>query len=88
MSKHHKFIFERKYTIPNSVLYFRDWEDFGPKNLPEYFDKGYQIFCKRLQEFSKLERTLEAQEERELTFMLDSLIHAKNAAFENKKSPQ
>ena len=82
MKKYQKFIFERKYIIPSGIMFFRDGEDFGPKNLPEYFNKGYQIFSRRLEEFKNLERPLEAEEERELTFMLEALIQAKNANYE------
>jgi hypothetical protein len=82
MVKKTRFIFERTYTMLSGVLLFRDWEDFGPKNLPEYFDKGYNIFCRKLEQFKILERPLTAEEEQELTFMMASLIHAKNARYE------
>ncbi len=87
-------MFEHSYTIPNcgftvsSAPFFegprflRDWEDFGPKNLPEYFNKGYGIFQQRLEQIKLLERALTAEEGQELTFMLEALIHAKNARYE------
>jgi hypothetical protein len=98
MSKQQKFIFEKSYTIPNrafvvsSSLFrdgsrvFKDWEDFGPQNLPEYFNKGYRIFLQKLEEFKNLERPLKTEEEQELNFMLEALIHAKNARYEDSKN--
>ncbi len=48
MAKDLNYIFKHSYIIPNDgSRLLRDWEDFGPKNLPEYFDNGYKIFQKK-----------------------------------------
>ncbi len=88
------FILEKMYHIPSGAFIvsgaplldrskiFKDWEDFGSEKLPEYFDNGYKKFQERLESFKVLTRPLSAEEEQELGFMLEALIHAKNAQFE------
>ena len=88
------FIFENFYRLPpqnfkvrlNPLLdgsgIFMDWEDFNPKNLVEYFDKGYEVLRQRLEEFKTLQRPLTEMEDQELKFMLEALIHAKNSLYE------
>ncbi len=77
-------MFKHSYIIPrDGSRLLMDWEDFGPKNLPGYFNKGYKVFQKKLAEFKLLSRPLTKQEEQELSFMLESLIHAKNSTYEN-----
>jgi len=89
-----QFIFENSYRLPHDHFkissglladpskIFEDWEDFNPKNLVEYFDKGYEILRGRLEEFKALKRPLTETEDQELKFMLDALIHAKNSLYE------
>ena len=67
------------YTIPTRVLLLRDWEDFGEKDLPVYFEKAYSIFLRRMEVMRRLDRPLNKQEEKELRFMLDALVEAKHA---------
>ncbi len=89
------FLNDNKYTIPNanylvsdflefeSSRIFKDWEDFSTEKLPEYFEKGYSLFLSKLQNFKTLNRALTKEEEQELSFMLEALVHAKNARYES-----
>ncbi|GEM_PF-4756825 len=54
------------------------WERFDEESLKEYFGKGYGIFLARLEEFRSLTRPLSREEEKELKFMLEALVTAKN----------
>ena len=57
----------------------RDWEEFGEKDLPVYFEKAYSIFLRRLECLRYSEKPLSDKEERELRFMLDALIEGHHA---------
>jgi hypothetical protein len=63
------------------VLKDSPWEEFEIDNLPDYINDGYNILLKRLLDFKNLKRPLTLYEERELEFMLSSLIHAKNSLY-------
>jgi len=53
------------------------WEEFGEQSLSKYFEKGMKKFKFKLEEFENLQRPLTQAEEKELRFMLDALIEAK-----------
>lgn len=61
------------------LLLHDKWEDFNEERLQEYFQKSYEIFLNRLKEFQNLKRPLSTREEKELTFMLEALMNAKNS---------
>lgn len=63
--------------MPLSVSFCRDWEEFGEKDLSAYFENAYALFLERLDIFRRLPRPLNAEEEKELRFMFDALIEAK-----------
>lgn len=72
-------------TIP-SFLRDRDkWEDFDEDKLEEYFSNSYEIFMDRLKEFRNGEKKITKEEEKELKFMLETLINTKNMLEETKK---
>ena len=75
---------DRMFSRPQ-IFKEAGWEKFSPTQLPVYFEDGFGIFENRLQKFRKLERVMTYEEERELQFMLESLIHAKNALYEYAK---
>lgn len=65
--------------MPLPMLCLRDWEDFGDKDLPVYFEKAHAIFLRRLEHMRDLDRSLTEREEKELRFMLDAVIAGKQA---------
>lgn len=58
------------------------WEDFSEYHIQQYFDKNYEMFLGVLQSFSRMDRGLTTGEQKELTFMLEALIDAKNILYE------
>jgi hypothetical protein len=76
------YVYCSNFVLPEFLKMFRDSPaEFKPDQLVGYFDRGYKIFQKRLEAFSGLERELTPEEERELKFMMDSLIDAKNTIY-------
>jgi hypothetical protein len=55
-----------------------DLEDFDEQRMREYFKNSWAIFVERLRRFKYLQRRLTPLEEKELKFMLEALISAKN----------
>lgn len=53
------------------------WEEFSKESVPKYFEKGMKKFRQRLDQLENLDRSLTDQEEKELRFMLDALIEAR-----------
>lgn len=53
------------------------WEEFDRDSVPKYFEKGLKKFRERLADLETPGRVLTSQEEKELRFMLDALIEAK-----------
>ena len=64
----------------------RHWilEDFDER----YFDHGFELFEKRLRHFKQIKRKLTEAEEKELRFMLEALIEAKNHLNDEYKKNQ
>jgi len=68
---------------PTLFDFFRDdprrksWEDFDERSQEKYFKDGYELFLVRLHEFKRLDRRATVNEEKELRFMLDALLAAK-----------
>lgn len=67
--------------MPNFVGLIRDyWEDFNETSLERHFEQSYKIFIQELKNLKDLHRPLTTAEEKKLTFMMEALIQAKNAA--------
>ena len=60
-------------------LLYDKWEEFDETKLKEYFEKSYDIFMDRLQDFRTTKRRLTDGEEKELMFMLEVLIDVKKS---------
>ena len=76
------YVYCSNFVLPEFLRMFRDDPaEFKPDHLVDYFEQGYKMFQGRLDNFSRLKRELTPEEEHELNFMLDSLIHAKNTIY-------
>ena len=58
------------------------WEDFDASSMSAHFNTAYETFMNRLKELRNLKRALNSKEEKELKFMLEALIAAKNISQE------
>jgi len=67
-------------TAPPDLLY-DTWEEFDEGKLEEYFEKSYVIFMSRLEEFRNGKREITKEEEKELKFMLETLMSTKSNLF-------
>jgi hypothetical protein len=54
------------------------WETFGAPSLPAYFNRGLDTFQKTLNEFSDISRPLSQEIEKQLPFMLESLLYVRH----------
>ena len=69
-------------SVQVEMLVLRDaWDKFGEEDLEPYFNTSYEKFTEALNRFRTLARTLTPLEEKNLRFMLDSLIHTKNTIY-------
>ncbi|RJQ31034.1 hypothetical protein C4572_03120 [Candidatus Parcubacteria bacterium] len=59
--------------------------DFTDRELKEYFTSSFEIFSQHLERFKNLDNKIDAQEEKLLKFMLDSLIYAKQSLQEARE---
>ena len=73
------FISHHQSTI---FLLQDSWEDFKPEDIPTYFAKNHKIFLSKIKKLKNINRPLTEKEAQELSFMLESLIHAHNATHE------
>ena len=71
------WIFSKTALVRDGAADDDSWERFNEKSLVGYFEEGCDIFLVRFAEFKNLLRPFGAEEEKELTFMLESLITAK-----------
>jgi hypothetical protein len=55
------------------------WEDFDQTAMQEYFDRGYDLLFRRLNQLKNRPQTVSPEEENDLYFMVESLVYAKNA---------
>ncbi|MBA3788809.1 hypothetical protein H0X32_00220 [Patescibacteria group bacterium] len=55
----------------------RLWEEFGPHSLPSYFGAGIYKFQEELKNFGNVQKRYTLDDEQQLTFMLESLIHSR-----------
>jgi hypothetical protein len=53
------------------------WETFGTPSLPVYFSRGLDKFQETLEEFSDISRPLAPGTEKQLPFMLESLLYVR-----------
>jgi hypothetical protein len=53
------------------------WETFGAPSLPVYFSRGLDKFQETLDEFSDISRPLALGIEKQLPFMLESLLYVR-----------
>jgi hypothetical protein len=58
------------------------WEIFGTPDLPAYFRGGLQKFRLSLNAFSDLDKAVSEEAEKELLFMLESLLQARRLMME------
>lgn len=62
--------------------WLRDTAAARPDSIMQrYIDRSHRVLVKRLERLKSLERRLTAEEERELTFLLRSLIDLKNRQY-------
>lgn len=61
-----------------------DLKDFDEDDLKLYFENGCRIFTDRFKKFQSWERKVSADEEKELKFMIESLVHAKNNLYDTE----
>jgi hypothetical protein len=54
------------------------WEEFEESDISRYFENSMQIFRSALIEFSDVSKTFSSLEEKQLSFMLASLIQARH----------
>lgn len=66
-----------------SILYDKE-ERVGKRQTEEYFHNSYEIFAGHLERFRNMKRGLTEEEEKEMRFMLEALISAKNILEETK----
>jgi hypothetical protein len=53
------------------------WEMFGAPSVPAYFARGVQKFAMSFNEFANLDMLVKEESEKQLLFMLESLIQAR-----------
>lgn len=72
------------YALKSTILTLCD---SGARPIPDsfivsYWEDLHRVFLRRLEEIKRLPRRLTASEEKELRFMTEELIRAKNSSFE------
>lgn len=63
------------------ILRDSSWQSEPAQNLQNFFDNGYILFLQRIDALRQLQRPLTATEEKELRFMLEALMDAKNSLY-------
>lgn len=74
---HNNFIVSAGGIMSLPKVFGEKWEEFGEQSVAKYFEKGMKKFQSKLETFENLERPLTQVEEKELRFMLEALIEAK-----------
>jgi len=59
--------------------------NFDEEKRGEYFEAAYQLFMMRCDTLHNTNARLTQDDEKELRFMLDALIHARQAIYEHKQ---
>ena len=54
------------------------WETFGAPSLPVYFNRGLDKFQETLEEFADISRPLAPGIDKQLPFMLESLLYVRH----------
>jgi len=74
-----------EYALKENLFIFRD-ED-RPKherNLKRYFESSYKVFLTRMEQFREQEGVPNAEEEKEIRFMVEALLEAKQLLYGEK----
>ena len=73
-----------EYALTNNTLTLNDLaaKPISDPFMVSYMDDLHRVFTRRLEEMKRLPRRLTASEEKELRFMVDELIRAKNGSIE------
>ena len=68
------------YAIKSNPIFIEDRpkREFNDEDVKKYFQNGFNIFLARLNDLKELNRELTPTEQKEMKFMLEALIDAKN----------